>query len=174
MIGIIFKNIIRFVFLIFFQVLVLNNIELFHRINPYMYILFIILIPLQTPRWILILFSAFSGLCVDIFMNTYGMNMAASCFIGYIRPFIINLMLPKGEVVPEGELNLKYLGINRFVMYALTMTFLHHLVLFYAEVFRLNEFFETFAHVLLNSLFTLILIVISQFIFTPKTQGKIE
>ena len=174
MIGIIFKNIIRFVFLIFFQVLVLNNIELFHRINPYMYILFIILIPLQTPRWILILFSAFIGLCIDIFMNTYGMNMAASCFIGYIRPFIINLMLPKGEIVPEGELNLKYLGINRFVMYALTMTFLHHLVLFYTEVFRLNEFFETFARVALNSLFTLILIVISQFIFTSKTQGKIE
>ena len=174
MIRIIFNNVLRFVVLIFFQVLILNNIELFHTINPYMYILFILLIPLKTPRWILILFSSLAGLCVDIFMNTYGMNMAACCFIGYLRPYVINLMLPKGEVVPDGELNLKYLGINRFVMYAFTMTFLHHIILFYAEAFRFSEFFRTLSHVVLNTFFTLVLIVISQFVLTPKTQRKIE
>lgn len=174
MITIIFKNIIRVVFLIFFQVLILNNIELFHLINPYLYIMFILLMPLQTPHGLLILCSALTGLCVDMFMNTYGMNMAASCFIGYLRPYIVNLLIQRGGITPGGSLNLRYLGINRFIMYALIMTFLHHLILFYLEVFRLNEFFETLARVLFSTLFTLILIVISQFLFTQKTQEKFE
>ena len=45
------RNIIRFVFLVLLQVLILNNIQFSGYINPYFYIYFILLLPFDTPRW---------------------------------------------------------------------------------------------------------------------------
>ena len=62
----ILKNIIRFVVLVFIQVAILNNIQISGFINPYMYVLFILLLPFETPNWILLVLSFFLGLSIDI------------------------------------------------------------------------------------------------------------
>ena len=51
------KNVLRFVFLIGIQVLVLNNVLFMNYINPYIYILFILLLPFDTARWLLLVLS---------------------------------------------------------------------------------------------------------------------
>ena len=77
----ILKNIIRFVVLVFIQVAILNNIQISGFINPYMYVLFILLLPFETPNWILLVLSFFLGLSIDIFSNTLGMHASASVFM---------------------------------------------------------------------------------------------
>jgi hypothetical protein len=57
--NIILKNIIRFVVLVLIQVAILNNIQVSGFVNPYMYILFILLLPFEIPNWLLLVLSFF-------------------------------------------------------------------------------------------------------------------
>ena len=66
------KNLIRFVVLVLIQVMILNNIQVSGFINPYMYVLFILLLPFETPNWLLLLLSFFLGLSVDVAAITKG------------------------------------------------------------------------------------------------------
>ena len=49
-----------FLFLIALQVLVLNNIQLGGYLNPYLYVLFVLLLPFDTPKWLLLIVAELS------------------------------------------------------------------------------------------------------------------
>jgi len=168
MINLVFNNILRFIVLVIIQVFILNNIHLFDWVNPYLYVLFIILMPLHTPKWILLVCSFLLGMTIDAFMNTLGMHIAACVFIAYIRPFIIDFISPGGGYEAEDKPNLQSLGLQWFLTYAVSMVLLHHFVLYFLEVFRLSEFFDTMMRISINSIFTILLIILSQFLFFKK------
>ena len=90
------KNIIRFVLFISLQVFVLDNIPPLHRfIIPVIYYLFILWLPFSVPRFWLLILGFITGLSLDYFTNTPGLHAAACVLIAYIRPFIVNLLIPK-------------------------------------------------------------------------------
>ena len=72
MIKVIPRNIFRIVILVFFQVYILNNIQFSGAVNPYFYVLFVLLLPFETPGWILLSLAFILGLTIDIFSNTPG------------------------------------------------------------------------------------------------------
>ncbi len=159
------KNILRFIILLLVQVLVLNHIHFSGYINPYLYVLFILLLPFQTPLWLLLVVSFLMGLSVDLFSNTPGMNAAASVFMAYIRPGVIRL-LESGKNYEVGmSPGIRDLGFRWFFSYSLMLILAHHFVLFYLEIFRMSEFFTTFSRVVLSTIFTLILVIITQYLF---------
>ncbi len=167
----IIKIILRFLVLIAVQVLVLNNIRLGGYINPYIYILFIMLLPVRIPKTLLLILSFALGLCVDIFSDTLGMHAAASVFLGFCRPGILRAIAPREGYEAEMSPSLREISVSWFVLYTSLMVLVHHLVLFYMEVFRFNEFFSTLWRALLSSVATLVIILISQFLFThPKSE----
>ncbi len=158
-------NIIRFIFLILLQVFVLNKINFNNYINPYLYILFILLFPVEPPKWVL-LFSAFlMGFLVDVFMNTIGINMAASVFIAWMRPGLIGLLMTNKEEDAEVKPGIKDFGFNRFFVYALILTLVHHLILFYLEAFKFTHFWQTLKSAAFSTLISLFLIILSQYLF---------
>ena len=53
----ILQNIILFISLLLLQVILLNSIELFGYINPFLYILFVILFPYSKNRGVVLFFS---------------------------------------------------------------------------------------------------------------------
>ncbi|HMT30864.1 MAG TPA: rod shape-determining protein MreD, partial [Bacteroidia bacterium] len=63
-------------------------------------------------------------------------------------------------------------GFTWFLIYAASLTLIHHSVLFYIEVFRFSEFFSTFLRVILSSLATLVVIMISQYLFGKSVNDK--
>jgi hypothetical protein len=152
------------VFLIFFQVLVLNHIYLGGFVNPYLYVYFILLMPFDTPGWMLLLSSFFLGMGVDIFTNTIGLNTAACVLMAFFRPFVINIISSGTESLIGDTPSLKNQGIKWFLYYSIILVLIHHTALFYLEIFRLKEFFLTFTRVLLSSLFTLTLVMISEYL----------
>jgi rod shape-determining protein MreD len=90
------KNIIRLIIFILVQWFVLFKIPPLHRfIIPYIYYLFILWLPFSTPRFWLLLIGFLTGLSLDYFTQTPGLHAAACVLIAYIRPFIINLLIPK-------------------------------------------------------------------------------
>jgi rod shape-determining protein MreD len=161
----ILSNFSRFFVLILVQVLILNNIELSGYINPYIYVLFIILLPVEVPSWFLIVSSFLIGLGVDMFSNSMGLHAAASVFIAFCRPFLLKRMAPREGYEPELNFGVKKMGLQWFITYASIMVLLHHFVLFYLEIFRFEEFFTTFLRMIISSVITIILIMLSQFVF---------
>lgn len=165
-------NLIRWIALILLQVFLLNQINLHNTINPFLYILFIILLPLNIPVWALIFLGFFTGLAVDIFSNTLGIHAAATTLMAYSRSFVLRIVTPRGGYEHEPLPGIKNMGFRWFITYATILTLIHHIALFYLEVFRLNEFFFTFGRVIFSSIFTIILILISQYLFLPVKRKK--
>ncbi len=163
--NVIFRNIARFIFLLLLQVLVFNNIQVFSFITPYIYILFIILLPFETPRWFRLVLGFLLGLMVDMFSNSGGIHAAATTLIAFMSPWVQNIVSSKEEYEPGIQPGIKQLGFNWFFFYSLILTAAHHILLFYLEIFSFSGFFSTLWHALLNIVFTMIFIILSQYIF---------
>ncbi len=168
MINILFSNIFRFIVLILFQVLILNNIQFAGYLNPFLYVLFILMFPFDIPKPILLIASFITGLFIDMFSNTMGMHASACVFLAFVRPYVLRYIEPRGGYEHDSTPSIKDMGLNWYFSYAGVLVFLHHLVLFYLEMFRLSEFFTTFYRVVLSSCFTLLLILLSQYIIFGK------
>ncbi|MCG3167443.1 MAG: hypothetical protein POELPBGB_03235 [Bacteroidia bacterium] len=165
MIELLIRNAGRYIFLIVFQVLILNNVQLGGFINPYLYVLFILMLPIEIPGWLLLLLSFLMGLSIDLFENTAGMHASASVFMAFCRPYLLNMISPREGFDRNSQPTIQKFGINWFLTYAGILILLHHFALFYLEIFRFSAFFSTLLRVILSSTFTLGLVVIAQYLF---------
>ncbi|HSH67075.1 MAG TPA: rod shape-determining protein MreD [Bacteroidia bacterium] len=170
MLNEIIRNIIRFILLVAVQVLIINNIELGRFINPFLYVLFIIILPFETPKWLVMIAAFLIGITVDMFSDTGGMHAAACVFIGYLRPGVLKLFSPRDGYEFGTQPTVQYLGVPWFLSYAGILILSHHLILFYLEIFRLSEFFSTLLRVLISSFATLFLVIVTQYLFYRKKQ----
>lgn len=162
----IIKIIVRFIILVILQVLLFNNIQFSGFVNPYVYILFILSLPFGTPNWLILVLSFVLGISIDMFSDSAGIHAAACTFMGYSRSYILSLMMPRDGYDESKSPSIKDMGFAWFVTYAAILTVLHHFVYFYMEVFRLSEIFSVLLRVFLSSVFTLLLIIISQYFFS--------
>lgn len=153
-----------FVVLVLLQVLLLNNIQFSGYVNPYLYILFVLLLPFETPRYLLLLLGFFLGLSVDIFANTPGMHASATTFLAFVRPYVIELISSRDSIETNAPPRLRNMGLGWFLRYSIMLVLAHHLFLFYVEVFTFEGFIFTMARSLLSAFFTIVLIIISQFL----------
>ncbi|HAH23289.1 MAG TPA: rod shape-determining protein MreD [Prolixibacteraceae bacterium] len=158
------RYVIMFVLLVLIQVLILNNIQFSGFVNPYVYILFILLLPFTIPGYLLLGLSFLLGLSIDIFNNTLGVHAGATVLLGFLRPGIANLISSR-EIIEKGNTpNMKQLGFASFLKYVVISVFIHHLFLFYAEAFSFGGFFHTLVRCVLSSAFSIVIILASQFI----------
>jgi len=162
------RQILQFVILVLLQVIVLNNVQVNGLINPYLYILFILLLPFETPKILLIVVSFFLGLSVDIFSNTLCMHASACVFMAYMRPFVLNYISLRDGYEIGAVPSIKSYGLSWFIKYAFILVLLHHFFLFYVEAFSFKNFFNTFSRVLMSSVFSILLIVLAQFFMSKK------
>lgn len=172
MANLILRNSARFVFLVLFQVLILNHINLGGYTNPYFYIYFILLLPFATPRWLILFLAFLLGISIDLFRNTYGLNAAASLFMAFCRPYVIRLISKEPDEAFGIQPSLRSEGFKWFFFYSLILVLVHHATLFYLEIFRFTEFFRTFLRVITSTAFTLVFIFLSELIFHSRTKEK--
>ncbi len=166
------KNIIRFVLLILFQVLVLDTVQFGGYVIPYVYLLFILLLPFDTNKSLLLLLAFITGLSIDFFENTLGLHAAALVFMAFARPGVIKFYFPTLEHAKGEEPGLSKLGVTGFLKYAFTLVFFHQVLLTFLEVFSLHDFFNTLSHILINALATTLGILITVMLFTSQSRKR--
>jgi hypothetical protein len=157
------KYLVMFISLVLIQVLVLNQVQFSGYVNPYIYILFVLLLPLSTPRYILLPLGFLIGITVDIFSSSLGVHAAATTFIAYVRPFVIRIISIHEEDKSDYP-GLKYNGFGWFLYYTAIIVVMHHIVLFYLEIFTFTDFTQTLYRIFVSSLFSIFIIVLSQYI----------
>ncbi|MDD2277620.1 MAG: rod shape-determining protein MreD [Bacteroidales bacterium] len=166
------KSIIRyaiwFVILILLQLVVFNNLQLSGYINPYIYVMFILILPYEISGWLLLIIGFLTGLTVDTFMNTFGMHSSATLLMAFLRPYVLTLFTDREDINPKGSPSMGINGFVWFLKYSIALIFMHHLSLFFIESFTFTNFFHTLWRVILSTLITTIFILIGQLLTVKK------
>ena len=158
-------NIVRFLVLVFLQVLILNNINLLGYINPYLYIFFILMYPLDGNKGLLIFLSFLLGLSIDIFEDSGGVHAAA--FIAYIRPVVLKYSF--GVSYEYNSVKIKKADPMERLTYIASLVFMHHFVMFSLEIFSFKHILLLLKSTLFSGLFTIVVIVCTMILFNRKT-----
>lgn len=114
--------------LILLQVWVFSSLYVFRLATPFPYIYILFLIPMNVSKIEITLWSAFSGLLLDILSGTPGFHMAAFTATGFLRSYLLPLFIDSdtdGAYPPS-------LAINGWGMalLLLILTAFHHALLF--------------------------------------------
>lgn len=156
--------------MVFLQVFLLKNLTLYNLSTPYPYILFILLLPFQTPNIVLFVLSFVIGITIDAFYDTPGLHAAACTLLAFGRILFISVTVQKDGFDNEPDPTLDAMGFRWFFMYALILTLIHHFFLFNLEVFRISEIQYTFTRFVLSSVFTVFLMLISGLLFFRRKE----
>lgn len=165
-------NFLRFFLLIFIQVFLLKNITLYNLSTPYIYILFILLLPFEIPNLALFILSFLLGITIDAFYDTPGLHAAACVLLALVRILFISVTVQKEGFDNEPEPTLSIMGVRWFFTYALILTFTHHFFLFSLEAFNFAELKYSIGRVIFSSIFTMFLILVSGLLFYRSKERK--
>lgn len=155
---------VLFTILVLVQALIFNQIRFGGYVNPYIYILFVLMLPIDIRGGLLLLLAFVLGLTVDMFLDTMGMHAAATVFLAFLRPGVIRLISVRSDFEPGTIPSINNQGLRWIMTYSLLLIFAHHLLLFFVEIFRFSEFLLTFQRVLFSTFFSFIFVIAGFFI----------
>ncbi len=164
-------NFIRFALLLLAQILIFSKVNFSIFVNPYVFPLFILLLPFETPRWLLMLVGFFAGLALDVFLGSTGMHAAAGVLIGYLRPFLINIITPKGtefEISP----NVYAQGLPWFIIYLGVTSLVYLSFYFFIEAATFSGFWLLSAKIIMSTIISVAFMLVFLFLFSSRKNRR--
>jgi len=162
----ILRHSINFIVFVSLQVLVFNNVFFMGYINPYIYLMFLFLLPISKKNQNLLLLIAFlTGIVIDAFQNSMGLHTFACVLVMYLKSPILLSLIPqlKNKTQSNIVFSLNEFGLPVTIIYTSSLVFIHHFALFFIEAFQFdlgNILLRTIA----SGLITSILLIIFQFL----------
>ena len=158
-------NIVRIVFLVLLQALVVSRVQLFDGlILPWIYLFGILMLPFETPRWLVMVIAFFVGVLMDLFSGPVGLHTSACVFLGFMQTIVQNILSPREGYDVTQRPTVQRMGLAWYVTYAGMLTLAHHTWFFFMEVFRFSDFLYQIVHILLSTLAALVLMTIGQYL----------
>lgn len=137
---------------------------------PWIYIFGILMLPFETPRWLVLVTSFSVGYIMDLFTGPMGMHMVACTLLGYLQPKIQRIMAPREGYEPVMRPTIQKMGLSWYITYVSILTFIHHFALIFSETLRVTPFWYQIFHILFSSAASVGLMIVAQFlIFKPKS-----
>ncbi|MEO9803317.1 MAG: Rod shape-determining protein MreD [Reichenbachiella sp.] len=164
----VFGGLFRAILLILAQVLLFKNLVLFDSAFCFGYILIFLMLPMDTNAIVQLLVGFVVGIIIDSFYNTLGIHAAASVLLVYFRIYWSLVMTPSGGYDSGPKINVRTQGLGWFLTYSYPLIFAHVLLLFFIEAAGFSLFWQTLTKVFYSSIFTLIVILIIQYLFYKK------
>ena len=161
------RNILRFICLVFAQIMIFDNIRFGNFVHPCVYVLFVMLLPFDTPKWRLLIDGFLIGMAIDIFTGTPGLNAAATVFMAFLRPYIIKITTRKSDIDENNTPSISEMGLKWFVVYGLLMLIVHNLVFFWLEAFSVKLIGVVLLEVLLSVPVSLFVMILIMYMFKP-------
>lgn len=150
---------------LFFQVLIFKNAVLFQTAFCFIYIAYLLLLPVETnPLW-LMLIGFLMGFFIDMFYDSLGLHAFSCVLIMYVRNFWLARLNPQGGYDNGAIPGIATAGLQWFLVYSLPLIFVHHTTLFFIEVGGFQYFGHTIMKALCSTVYTTIVILIVQYLF---------
>jgi len=163
------QQILVFVLAVIIQLAIVNNINLGATINPMFYLIFLVKIPLLTPRWITLIMCFALGMVIDIFQNSPGINAAATVAAAFARPFVFNLLTSRQDFDPGTSPSIGSFGLGWYFSFIALLVIVHHMALFLLEGFGFQYFGQIILRIVLSSVFTILLLLLTEYlVYRPR------
>jgi rod shape-determining protein MreD len=167
------NHILAFLLLVLLQALVLDHLDLAHGwVVPYLYVLFIISLPFDTPPWATLVLGFVLGITMDFFSSTPGMHASACVIMAYARIWMLRILAPRDGYDHDQRPIVQHMGLTWYMTFAGVLILLHHLWLFFVEVYRFDDFFTTFLRAIMSAAATLVLCLLAQALTSRETRSR--
>ncbi len=161
---IILSHISRFIAVVLLQVLLFNHIFFLGYMNPYLYIIFLLYLPVSIYRGSILVIGFILGLCIDVFENSGGIHAAATTVLAYLRISLLKIAGYRHRTDTDiKDIRVKNLSFTVFLFYASAGIFIHHFSMFILETFDWRDIGLVLIRTIYSSLFTLFFVLIYQF-----------
>jgi len=114
------------------------------------------------------------GFSLDSFRHHPGFHAAACVLMAYVRPFMVNLLIPQeGAETNYEEPTFRSLGgLLPYMIYAGSLTLLHHAWLFLLEAWQFADFGYFLVKTLTSTLVSLLLILVTEMVFSRSQRFR--
>ena len=156
---ILIRKSILFIVLLLSQVLLFNQIHLFHYGTPLVIVYFIMQMPIGQSRWSLLVLSFLMGLMVDIFANIPGVTAASLTIIGFIQPYLLPMFVSKDDFIQVTP-SVREFGLEAYSKYAITIISIFVILFFTFESFNLHSFWDWLLRIILSTALTFLMVLL--------------
>jgi hypothetical protein len=165
--------IISFFGYLFLYIFLFRNIALYNKAFCFIYLAFLLSIPIDSNRILALFVGLVTGLVIDIFNDSLGIHMAASIMMMYARYYFIRWLTPQGGYDGNALPSVTSMGLQWYLTYSVPLILIHQLCLFFIEAGGGSLFFFTLSKVLLSTLFTLFVIILLQYLFSSTAKRSL-
>ena len=170
--GVLVRQLLRFGFYAGMQVLIVGQLSLFGLGWCFLYLGFVLFLPLRTPIALQLLLGFGIGLAMDISYDTGGLHAAAAVLLAYLRPWVLRMLTPSDGYDAQDTVNVHQMGWQWFMVYLLLLVGLHHLAYFFLELGSFQHPLITLGRVGMSILFTSTALLIIQLLFFPVRRNR--
>lgn len=158
-------QVISFFIYLLYQVLILKNIVLFNTAFCFLYVAYLLFLPVESNPLFLMFAGFVMGFAIDIFYDSLGLHAFSCVLVMYARNYWLSLITPQGGYDSSATPSIATHGMQWFLVYTLPLVFLHHSVLFFVEAGGFSMFWFTLWKIIASTLFTTLVTVIVQYLF---------
>lgn len=170
--GVLVVQLLRYLVYVVVHVLLVSRLVLFDLGWCFLYLGFLLFLPLGTPVVVQLLLGFGVGLTLDIFYDTGGLHAAAAVFVMFLRPYVLRLLTPRDGYDAQDAVNVHQMGAAWFGAYAGMLVVAHHAAFFFLELGSFRHPVLTLGKVLASSLFTGVALLIVQLLFFPVRRKR--
>lgn len=152
------KQIVQALVIVLLQVLLFDHLQIAGWGFPMVYVLILMNLPVQIPRWLEMFIGAAVGLIFDIWSSSLGVNMAACIAFSFLRPILLGYVLQDVERV-KGEVCSLSIGKIDYVKCLVFLVVIHHLMVFALEAWSWHNWWIVLLQTLLSSVLTILIIM---------------
>ena len=158
----------RFLILLFFQVLILNQVHLLGYITPLLIGYMVVCFRSGTSRIGMLLWGFSMGLAFDIFSNTAGMGASAMTLIAMIQPSLLTLFAPR-DATEDFTPTFRTLGFWTYLLYVFILMFVLHSVFYLLDAFTLVNWQLTFLSIGGSTFMATFITIFIELLVHPKS-----
>ena len=145
------------------QIYILNEILFASYINPYIYLIILIIMPYKIPKWFLLFYAFIIGFLIDLFSGTLGIHSSACLILVLFKSPISKITIPHNIIEETDELVMQKIGAKSFILFSFILVLIHHTILFILEHVALD--FQILMKIIASTIITTIIISITQLFF---------
>lgn len=167
----IFISVLGFILFLMAQVLLLKNLVLFGSAFCFLYVLYILLLPVDLKIIPTLLIGFALGLSVDFFYDTMGIHTASILVIAFVRKQWLSILTPTGGYDEDLSPNMLNMGLGWFFTYALPIFLLYNGLFFFIESWGTQLFFPVLQKIMASVIFVFLMSIIVQLLFYRRRRG---
>lgn len=165
-------QLLRFALYASVHVLLVSRLVLFELGWCFLYLGFLLFLPLATPVVVQLVLAFAMGLAMDISYDTGGLHAAAAVLLGFLRPWVLRLLTPRDGYDGDDAVNVHHMGWQWFGVYLTLLVLIHHTAFFLLELGSFHHLGLTLGKILVSALFTGLALLIIQLLFFPLRRGR--